>query len=105
MGLAATGLAMRDQRPTLSDEIGTEVGAEQRHAQAGLQGEVEVVDGLEVREVSPARESLQAGLLAVSDLFGDEQGEEVPVGPLLVLRPRDRIVVHAAKVGEMKPFE
>ena len=105
MGLAATGLPMKDERPAFGHEIGTEVGAEQRHAQAGLQGEVEVVDGLEVREVSPAREPLQASLLAVRDLFGDQQGEEVAVRPLLVLGPRDRIVVHPAQVGEMKSLE
>jgi hypothetical protein len=42
---------VQDQRPPLGDEVQTEVGADHGFPERGLQREVELVDGLEEREV------------------------------------------------------
>jgi hypothetical protein len=55
-----------------------------------LKREVKLVDGLEERESSAARDTSKAGLLAVGNLFGNERGEELLVGPILLLRVLDR---------------
>jgi hypothetical protein len=103
VGLPATGLAMKDQRAALADEVGAEIRADERGPQTRLQREVEVVDGLEVGEASPAREALKTGLLTVRDLLPYEQRQEVAVGPGLFLRLRYDLHVHAAHVGQVEP--
>jgi hypothetical protein len=51
------------------------------------------------------REALDARLLAVGHLFGHEQGEELSVGPLLALGPRDELAVDPPGVGQVEALE
>lgn len=44
MRLPTTGLAVEDHRASRGDEVGREAGADERHPDRGLGGEVEVVD-------------------------------------------------------------
>ena len=87
MRLAAARLAEEDQTASLGDEVGREGGSEQREADGGLVREVEVVDGLEEGEAGSSRETPKPRLLALGDFLGDQEDEEVSVGPLLLLRP------------------
>jgi hypothetical protein len=103
--LAASRLAQEDEAASFGDEVGGESGAEERQPHGGLEGEVEVVDGLEEGEAGPSRESTETCLLALGDLLRDEQGEEVPEGPLLLLRPLDEAGPDPAGVGEVEPLE
>ena len=105
MSLAAAGLAVKDQRTALGDEVRSEIRAEQRGTQIGLQGEVEVVDGLEIGKVGATRQPLQPCLLAMRHFLGDEQGEEVPVGPLLLFGARDHLAIDPAQVRQVETLE
>jgi hypothetical protein len=105
MSLAPAGLSGKDQAASLGDEVRREARAEQRQAQDGLVGEVELVDGLEEREAGAADEALQAGLLAVGDLLAHEDREEVLVGPLFAFGALGQLAVDARRVGEMQALE
>jgi hypothetical protein len=105
VGLATTGLAVQDERATLGDEVRSEEGSEQGWPQGGLQREVEVVDGLEVREAGLAGQTLQSCLTAVCDLVGDEHGEEVTVGPLLGFGLGGDLAVDATHVGQVQSLQ
>jgi hypothetical protein len=102
VGLATAGFAGEDEGAAVGDEVGGEVGAEHGESEGGLEGEVEVVDGLEEGEVGGAGEALDAGLLTVSDLLGEEEGEEVAEGPLLLLGAGGEVAVDARSVGEVE---
>src|SRR5206468_3603303 len=104
-GFAATWLAVEDQASPLGDEVRRQGGAEQREPQGGLVREIEVVDGLEEGESGSVREAPQPRLLALSDFFGDEQGQEVPIGPLLLLGSLHELRPDLACVGEVEPLE
>jgi hypothetical protein len=105
VGLASPRLAQEDEAAPLGDEVSREGGAEQRQPHGGLEGEVEVVDGLEEGESGPSRESAEPCLLSLSDLLLDHQGEEVSEGPLLLLRALDEAWPDAPGVGEVEPLE
>src|SRR5690348_8305238 len=60
MSLPSTGLTVQDQRPPLGDEVQPEVGADHGFPERGLQREVELVDGLEEREVCAPSTTLQS---------------------------------------------
>ena len=92
MRLAATGLAVQDDATPFGDEGRGERGAEQLQVQRRVEGEVELVDGLQEGKLSAARQPGNARLLTVSDLLGDEQGEQVVEGPLLGFGTHDQIV-------------
>ena len=52
-----------------------------------------------------ARQPAEARLLAMRDLLGDEQREEVMVGPLLLLGAHDEVAPDAARIGEVQALE
>jgi len=105
VGFASTGLADEEKGAAVGDEVGGEHGADEGEAERGLEGEVEVVDGLEEGEAGAASESLDTGLLAMSDLLGDEGGKEVAVRPGLGLGLIDEGGVDTASIGEVEAFE
>ncbi len=105
MGLAPARLALKDQTAALSDEVSRQGGAEEGQAHCGLECEVEVVDRLEEGEAGPSRESSEARLLALGDLLGGQEGEEVPIGPLFPLCPLHEAAPESAGVGQVKPLE
>src|SRR5580704_3412689 len=63
MGLTAAGLTVKDQRPPLGNEVQPEVRTDQGLPKSGLQGEVELIDGLEEGEVCASGATLQSRLL------------------------------------------
>ena len=67
-------------RPSVT-KSGDERRAEHVQAQRRLIREIEIVDRLEKRKVRASREPREPRLLAMRDLFGDEQREEVAIGP------------------------
>lgn len=77
MRFPAPRLARQDQIAALGDEVRGERGAEEREADRRLPREVEVVDGLEEGEAGAMRQASDASLLAVRDLFRQEEREEV----------------------------
>ena len=103
--LAASGLAVKDQRAPVGDEVGRQRRAEKRELDGALVGEVEIVDGLQEGKAAATRHALDAGLLAMRDLLGDEEREEVAAAPFLLLGARDEVAPRAACVGEMKTLE
>jgi hypothetical protein len=105
VGLPAAGLAVEDERAPLGDEVGREVGADEGEPDRGLVGEVEVVDGLEEGETGIPGGLLESGLLAVGDLLGEEDAEEVLVGPLLLLGTGAEVAPDAAGVGQVEALE
>ena len=105
VGLAAAGLAVKDERAAVGDEVGRQRRAEQRELDGALVGEVEVVDGLEEGEAAAAGDALDAGLGAMSDFLGDQQGQEVAAAPLLGLGASDEVAPDAARVGEVEALE
>ena len=105
VGFAAAGFAVEDQAVSLRDEARREGRAEQGKADSGLVGEVEVVDGFEEGEAGPPGEAPEACLLAMSDLLGDQERQEVSIGPLFLLRALHELAPDPARVGEMEPLE
>lgn len=105
MSFSATGLAHQDQIASLGDEVGAEVVAEQSGPQRRLQREVEVVDGLEKREMSVARGGAQTSAVAVPDLLGQQHGQEIAMRPLLGARLLGEPCPAAPRVGEVQPLE
>ena len=101
----STGLAHQDEIAPLGDELGAEIGAEEVQAQRGLEGEVEVVDGLQEGKRRVGDGAAQAGLLAVGDLLGDEHGEEVATRPLFGLGPLAELAPDAPGVGQVQALE
>lgn len=86
VGLTATGFALEDDGAALGDEVRGEQGADGGEAQRRLVGEVELLDGAEEGEAGGAHGAVEAGLAAVRDLLGDEDGEEVAIRPRLLVR-------------------
>lgn len=105
VSLAATGPALKDEGAPLGHEVGREEGADHRHPDGRLVGEVEVVDGLEEGEPGGAGDLLQSGLLPMGDLLGDEHAEKLVVGPLLLLGAPAEIAPDAPGVREVEPLE
>ena len=67
--------------------------------------EVEIIDGLQKREMGASGQSAQSGLLPMRDLFRHQQREEVPIGPRFPLGSLHEVAPHAAGVGQMEPLE
>ena len=86
MRLAAAATAGEDQIAAAGHEVGREAGAEQGSAQPGLDGEVELLDGLEQGEAGLAHAADEAGFGAVGDLLAG-QGEQQ-----LVKRPSECVL-------------
>jgi hypothetical protein len=102
VGLARAAGAGQDQRTSLGDELGTKVAAEKLKTDGALEGEVEVLDRTKEGEVSPTRGSLDARLSPMRHLLGHEQGQEVTVGELVVLRPQLELRCQTSDGGEMQ---
>ena len=66
---------------------------------SGLEGEVELLDGVQEREASLSDRALDAGLLAMGDLLGDPHAEERPARPAMSLRAIEQLPPAAAGVG------
>jgi hypothetical protein len=97
--------AAEDQRLALRDELGAERAAEQGETDAGLQGEVVLVDGLEEGEVGAAHAPLNAGLGAMRDLLGHEQGQEVTVAQAVLLGALREVGIEPADGGQVQPAQ
>src|SRR5215469_6830567 len=105
MSFAAAGLTVKDQGATLGDEVRPEIGAEQRLSQSRLQGEIELINGLEEGKVSLAGAALQAGLLAVRHLFGQQKSEKVAIAPVFSLGSFHHLLIDAACVRQVQTSE
>jgi hypothetical protein len=105
MRLPAARLAGEDEAATAGDEVRGEERPDERQPDGRLEGEIEVVDGLQEREAGAAGELLEPRLLAVSDLLQDERGDEVLVGPFLLLGAGAEVAPHAAGVREVEALQ
>jgi len=105
MGLPAARLAHQDEIAHLCHEVWRQGGAEERKSDSRLIGEVEVIDGLEEGKACATRKRLQTRLLAMSDLFGDEDAEKIAVGPLLLLGADNEVAPDAPRVSQVKAAE
>ena len=92
------------QRPSVTK---SGASAEPSSARRSVDWKVKSKSSMVLRKgkLGAARQPAEAGLLTVSDLLGDEQGEEVVVGPLLVLGPYDQIAPDAPSVGQVQALE
>ena len=103
--LPRPGLPPEDQRPSFGHEVGRERRAEHVQSQRRLIGEVEIVDRLQKRKVRAARESRQARLLPMRDLLGDQEREEIAIGPRLPFGALHEIAPDAPGIREMQSLE
>lgn len=99
------GFADDDEGTAFRDKIGRQRRPQEREPHGGLVGEVEIVDRLEKREAGASAQSRAPGLLALGDLLGDEQREQMLVGRLLAFSALEEIPPDAAGVGEMEALE
>src|SRR6266852_2485500 len=102
MGLPSAGLTVQNQRPSLGDEVQPEVGADHGFPKSRLQREVELVDGLEEREVCAPRAALQSRLFPSRYFFGQQQSQEVPIRPTFLLRSNGNLLVDSARVRQIQ---
>ena len=85
VGFAAAGLAQEQDGPVLLDEAqGGEV-CDEFGVDAGLELEVEVLDGLVERELRVAQPGCEAPVAGVDGLLVEESGQELDVGPLVLV--------------------
>ncbi len=91
-----------DRRAALGDELGPEVAAQHREPDGGLEGEAEVLDRRQEREVGLPHRAFDPRLGAVGDFLGDERGEELAVGHLLGLRPHAQLGIEAPNRREVE---
>ena len=99
------GLPQEDQRPAFGDEVGRERRAEHVQPQRRLIGEVEIIDRLEKRKVRAPRQPPEPRLLPMGDLLGDQQREEIAIGPRLPLGALHEVAPDAPRIGEVQPLE
>src|SRR5215472_12091991 len=102
MSLTAPGLSMQDQRPSFGDEVQPEIGADYGLPQSRLQGEVELVDGLQEGEVRVSSAALQSRLLPSRYFFGQQESQEIPIGPVSLLSPFCYVFIHPAHVRQIQ---
>jgi hypothetical protein len=103
--LSASGRAGEEGGSALGDELGAQQGAQHLHADRGLEGEVEFLDGSEVRQARPAHGAGDAGLGAVGDLLGRERLKEVAVAHPFRLGAQGEFGMEAADGGQVEPLE
>ena len=99
------GLPAKISGAPVGDEVGRQRRAEDVEAHRRLVREIEIIDGLEKRKVRASREAREPRLLAMRDLLGHEQREEVAIGPGLALGALDEVAPDATRIGEVQPFE
>jgi hypothetical protein len=105
MSLSSASLTVQNQRPPLGDEIQPKVGADHGFPECRLQREVELVDGLEEREVCAPCTTLQSCLLPSRHFFGQQQSQEVSIRPTFLLRPNGNLQVDPAHVRQVEAPE
>lgn len=105
MGLAGAARPAGDETAALSHELGAEDAAEQGEADAGLEGEIKVLDGFQEREAGAPHAALNPGLGAVGHFLGDQQGEEVAVAEPVGLGPLGEVRIEAPDGGQMQAPE
>jgi hypothetical protein len=105
MGLPAACFPVQDQRPSLGDEVRPEIGTEEGLPKTRLQGEVELVDGLEEREVRAPGAALQSRLLPSCHFFGQQESEEVPIRPALLFGSTSDLLIDPAHVRQVEASE
>src|SRR5437588_10781346 len=103
MSFSATGLAVKNQRPPLGDEVGSQVGTEQRLPKRGLQSEIELINRLQEGKLRLAGKALEPGLFAMCYLFGQQKSQEVAITPVLLLSSIRHVLVNAARVRQIQP--
>ncbi len=103
--LARAAPPAEDQAGPLSDELGTEEAAEERQADAQLEGEVVLVDGLEERKVGALDAALNAGLRPMGNFLGHQEGQEVPVADRFLFGPGHQFWIQPAHGGQVQPAE
>jgi hypothetical protein len=96
---------VQDQRPALGDKVQSEVGADHGFPERRLQSEVELVDGLEEREVCAPSTTLQSRLFPSRYFFGQQQSQKVPIRPTFLLRPNGNLLVDPARVRQIQTPE
>ena len=74
-------------------------------SKARLENEVELLDGLDEREVSLARSPVDARVVAVRGFFCDEQCEKVAVRPAFSSGACPVIIVEAPHGGQVQTLE
>src|ERR1700756_548507 len=102
MSFSTAGFTVQDQRSPLGDEVQPEVGTDHGFPERGLQREVELVDGLEEREVCAPRTALQSRLFPSGYFFGQQQCQEVPIRPTFLLGPISDFLVNPAHVRQVE---
>ena len=105
VSLPRAGFPGEDEGASFGDEFGSEVGSEESAADGGLEGEVEFLDGSQEGEAGLARGALDAGLGAVGDFFGDEEGEEVAVAEGIGFSAGLEFGVESSDGGEVETAE
>src|SRR5262249_601038 len=103
MSFSSAGLAVKNQRTPLGNEVRPQIGTEQGLSQGALQTEVELVNRLQERKVCFARKALQAGLLAMRHLLGQQQCQKIAVAPVLFLRSIRDLLVDTTGVRQVQP--
>jgi hypothetical protein len=103
-GLADPGRAEKHHVGLGPDEPQRGQVADLAGIQVGLEGEVEGVQALMVRQARQLQGVVEAAALAHADLFFQEQVEEVEVPHGGLLGPGDQRVEVAGEVGQVEPF-
>ena len=100
MSLPAAGAAFEDEVVAPGHELRGEAGAEEGAAEFRLDGEVELLDGVQLWEASLAHAALDAGLGPMRHFLTSQDEEELVEGPCLTLGTFDEVGVGAAGVGQ-----
>ncbi|MCC6785255.1 MAG: transposase family protein [Planctomycetes bacterium] len=101
--LPTSGLAEQDRRASFGDQLGAEEAAQGLASHRRLGGGVELLDGLDERELRLLRGALHARLRAMRELLGHPTGEVLAVGPLGRLGFLLRLGVQAQDRRQMQP--
>ena len=96
---------MQDERASLADQLGPQIRTEERQTKRRLEREIELVHGLEEREVGATSQALQTRLLPSGHLLGQQEREEVRVGPAFLLGLHGDLLVDAPHVRQVQTLE
>jgi hypothetical protein len=105
MRLPASRFSAEDHATALGHEIWGECRAEERESDGRLHREIEIVDRFKEGEMGPTHHAGDARLLPLRDLFGNEEGEEIAVAPLLPFGALDQVAPRAARIGQVQALE
>jgi hypothetical protein len=105
MGLPATRLPQKNEVPSLTEQFRAQIASKELTTEIGLQGEVEIIDGLEEGEVGIADGSLDTSLLSMSDLLADQHGKEITTGPGLGLGSLNQRLPASSGIRKVQALE